>query len=239
MEPVIRNVKSIFKVSGIPGTRLISIEDKPPTCTMTYSVIEPGKTSPHHIHPWECEVYILEGSGVLVCDGKEYPIKEGDGIFIPENVDHYTLNNKTSGNIRRIEINPLIASQSTAGRNQSGKGSGKPPVIRNYRQLDMKVGHVLLQGKDGVPNHVLLYNGPMAPGAVTHRETNGHVHPWEHTVYILEGAGAIVIDGKNYNVTAGDAILVPQNVRHQWKNETKALMLRVTFNPVASETAEH
>jgi quercetin dioxygenase-like cupin family protein len=237
MEPVIRNFKSIFKGTGIPSTRLISIDDKPPTCTMTYSVIEPGKTSTHHIHPWEHELYILEGSGVLVCDGKEYPIKEGDGIFIPEKVDHYTLNNKTSGNIRRIEINPLIASQSTAGCNQGGKG--KPPVIRNYRQLDMKVGHVLLQGKDGAPNYVLLYNGPMAPGVVTHRETNGHVHPWEHTVYILEGAGAIVIDGKNYNVTAGDAILVPQNVRHQWKNETKALMLRVTFNPVASETAEH
>ena len=59
-EPLIRNSLKMYK----PGeaTRLVGIDDKPPTCTMTYSVIEPGKTSSHHIHPWEHEVYILEGS---------------------------------------------------------------------------------------------------------------------------------------------------------------------------------
>ena len=31
---------------------------------------------------------------MLVCDGQEYPIREGDGMFIPGNVDHYTLNNR-------------------------------------------------------------------------------------------------------------------------------------------------
>ena len=76
-------------------------------------------------------------------------------------------------------------------------------------------------------------------GKITHAATNGHVHPWEHTVYILEGSGAIVIGGKSYTVTAGDAILVPPNARHQWKNETQAPMLRVTFNPVSSEKVEH
>lgn len=238
MEPVIRNIKNLFKGAGTPA-RLISVDDNPPTCTLTYSVIDPGKSSTRHIHPWEHEAYILEGSGVLLCDGKEYAIKEGDGIFIPGNVDHYVLNNKTSGPIRRVMISPLSASQGAAGRDLGSQGGGKPPVIRNYRQLDMKVGHVLLQGKDGVPNHVLLYNGPMAPGEITHADADGHVHPWEHTVYILEGSSAIVIEGKNYPVTAGDAILVPQKARHQWRNETKAPMLRVTFNPLYSEKAKH
>jgi quercetin dioxygenase-like cupin family protein len=238
MEPVIRNVTSVFIGAGTPA-RLISADDHPPTCTMEYAVIEPGKTSSRAIHPWEHEAYILEGSGVVVCDSKEYAIKEGDGIFIPGNVDHYLLNNKTSGNIRLVMISPLSASERAGGQSQGSQGSGKPPVVRNYRQLDMKVGHVLLQGKDGVPNHVLLYNGPMAPGKVSHPETNGHVHPWEHTVFILEGSGAIVVEGKNHPVTAGDAILVPQKARHQWKNETKAPMLRVTFNPRYSEEAEH
>jgi quercetin dioxygenase-like cupin family protein len=238
MEPVIRNVKDVFQGAGI-SARMISIDDKPPTCTMTYSVIEPGKTSVHHIHPWEHEVYILEGSGVLVQDGKEYPVKEGDGVFIPGNVDHYTLNNSASGNIRRLEVNPLIASQSNAGKNQGGQGTGQPPVIRIYRQLDMKVGHVLIRSIDGARNYVMLYNGPMAPGKVTHAETNGHAHAWEHTVYILEGAATLVVDGKNYTVTAGDAVLVPPHAKHQWRNETKAPMLRVTFNPVAAEKLDH
>ncbi len=93
MEPVIRNYRNVYQPGGA-AARLISLDDNPVTCTMTYSVIEPGKTSSHHIHPWEHEVYILEGSGVLVCDGKEYPIREGDAMLIPGNVDHYTLNNR-------------------------------------------------------------------------------------------------------------------------------------------------
>ena len=166
MEPVIRNYRSVYQPGGA-AARLISLDDNPATCTMTYSVIEPGKTSSHHIHPWEHEVYILEGAGVLVCDGKEYPVREGDAMLIPGNVDHYTLNDRSSGVIRRIEVNPLIASQSGGARNQGGQGTGQPPVIRNYRDLDMKVGHVLLSGKDGVPTYVMLYNGAMAPGAAT------------------------------------------------------------------------
>jgi len=236
LEPVIRNYRSLHQ----PGTpaRLISLEDNPPTCTMTYSVIEPGKTSSHHIHPWEHEVYIIEGSGVLVCDGKEYPVKEGDGMFIPGNVDHYTLNNRQSGVVRRIEVNPLIAAQSGGARNQGGKGTGQSPFIRNHRDLDMKVGHVLLSSKDGVPNYVLLYNGPMAPGAVSHPSTGGHTHQWEHVVYVLQGSGTLVCEGKSYTVSEGDAVMVPPNVLHQWKNETSAPMLRVTFNPIASEAHE-
>lgn len=240
MEPVIRNYQSMYQPGG-PSVKLVSLDDHPQTCTMTYSVIEPGKTSSHHIHPWEHEVYILEGSGVLVCDGKEYPVKEGDGMFIPGNVDHYTLNNQSSGVIRRIEINPLSASQSDAARGEGGSrpGSGQPPVIRNYRDLDMRAGHVLLKGSDGVPTYVMLYNGPMAPGAISHPDTGGHTHDWEHLVYVLEGSGTLVCEGKSYSVTAGDGVLVPPGVPHQWKNESQAPMLRVTFNAVVSESREH
>ena len=72
--------------------RLVALDDNPTTCTLSYSRIEPGKTSSHHIHTWEHEVYIIKGSGTLHCDGKEYPVKAGDAMFIPGNVDHYTLN---------------------------------------------------------------------------------------------------------------------------------------------------
>ena len=46
MEPVIRNYRSVYQPGGA-AARLISLDDNPATCTMTYSVIEPGKTSAH------------------------------------------------------------------------------------------------------------------------------------------------------------------------------------------------
>ena len=163
MDPIIRNFRSFA-----PGqaARLISLDDSPPTCTMSYSVIEPGQTSSHHIHEWEHEIYIIEGYGTLFADGKEYPVKEGDAMYIPGNVDHYTLNNGPSGVIRRIEINPLIAAQSGGARNDGGQGSGQPPIIRNYRDLNAQTGSQILAPKDGVPTYLMLYNGAMAPGAV-------------------------------------------------------------------------
>jgi quercetin dioxygenase-like cupin family protein len=234
VEPVIRNFRNIYTPEG-PGARLISLDDGPPTCTMSYSEIYPGKTSTHHIHPWEHEVYIIKGVGTLVCDGKEYPVKEGDAMFIPGNVDHYTLNNGGQGVIRRIEVNPLSAAQSGSTRNQGGRGTGKPPVIRNYRDLSAETGSRILSTKDGVPNYVMLYNGEMTPGTVSHPESGGHAHPWEHIVYILEGYGTLFCDGKEYTVAEGDGVLVPPNSFHQWRNTSALPMKRVTFNPIAAE----
>ncbi len=236
MDPVIRNVRDTFD-----GTRarLINLEDGPPTCTMTYSEIPPSETSAHHIHVWEHEVYIIKGSGTLVCDGKNYPVKAGDALFIPPNVDHYTLNDGGQGNIHRIEINPLIAAQSGGAQNEGGEGTGQLPVIRNHVDMDRKAGHVLISSKDGAPNYVMLHNDPMPPGAVSHADTGGHIHEWEHVVYVLEGTATLVCGGKDFAVTKGDAVLVPPNVHHQWKNESQAPLVRVTYNPIASETAEH
>ena len=62
MEPIIRNIRDHF--DGINAARLINLDDNPPTCTLSYSQIEPGKTSSHHIHEWEHEVYIIEGTGL-------------------------------------------------------------------------------------------------------------------------------------------------------------------------------
>jgi quercetin dioxygenase-like cupin family protein len=237
MEPVIRNFRNVYSPEG-PAARLLWLEDNPPTCTMTYSEIYPDKTSSHHIHPWEHEVYIIKGVGTLVCDGKEHPVKEGDAIFVPPNVDHYTLNNGGQGVIRRIEINPLIAAQSGGARNQGGQGTGQPPVIRNYQDLNAQTGSRILSSKDGAPTYLMLYNGAMAPGAVSHPDTGGHTHRWEHVVYILEGHATLVVDGKDYTVSEGDAVLVPPNVHHQWRNDSDLPMKRVTFNPLESEVHE-
>ena len=237
MDPVIRNVHDIF--DGTNAARLINLDDNPPTCTLTYSEIPPEGTSAHHIHELEHEVYIIEGSGTLICDGISYPVKAGDALFIPPNVDHYTLNNGGPGNIHRIEINPLIAAQSGGAQNDGGEGTGQPPVIRNHNELDRNAGHVLIGSVDGATNYVMLHNNPMLPGAVSHPDTGGHIHEWEHVVYVLEGTATLVCGGIDYAVSQGDAILVPPNVHHQWKNESQAPVIRVTYNPIASESAEH
>ena len=236
MEPLIRNIKSVLNPES-GRALLVGMDDNPPTCIMLYSEIQDGKTSNHHIHPWEHEIYIIEGAGTLFCDGKGYPVKEGDALFIPEEVDHYTLNNGGQGLFRRIEINPLSASPDRA-RTNGGTGTGKPPTIRNYRDLNSDTGSRIIGSSDGAPNFLMLYNGAMAPGSVSHADSGGHTHAWEHVVFILEGQATLVCEGKEYTVSEGDGVLVPPDTFHQWRNTSQAPMTRVTFNPLASEAGE-
>jgi quercetin dioxygenase-like cupin family protein len=55
--------------------------------------MEPGGYSPFHSHPWEHEVFILEGEGVVVGGGEERKFRAGDVIFIPSNEEHQLKNN--------------------------------------------------------------------------------------------------------------------------------------------------
>ena len=102
MDPIIRNFRSFA-----PGqaARLISLDDSPPTCTMSYSVIEPGQTSAHQ---WEHVIYVLEGSGTLVCGGKSFTVSEGDAVLVPPNTLHQ-WKNETQSPMLRVTFNPLAS----------------------------------------------------------------------------------------------------------------------------------
>ena len=205
------------------------MDDNPPTCTLTYSEIPPDGTSSHHIHEWEHEIYIIGGSGTLVCDGKEYPVKAGDAMFIPPNVDHYTRNNGGQGNIRRIEVNPLIAAQSGGAPNQGGPSTGQPPVIRNLSEIDQSDGPArrVLSAEDGATNYIMAYRG-LEPGSTAPK----HIHAGEHMGFVLEGTVILQVDGVDYFASEGDVVLVPPNAEHEWRSNSDQKAAWLVFNPV-------
>ena len=54
--------------------------------------IEPGGFSPFHNHPWEHEMFVLEGNGLVVGDKDAAAIGAGDSISIPANEYHQIKN---------------------------------------------------------------------------------------------------------------------------------------------------
>ncbi len=99
------------------------------------------------------------------------------------------------------------------------------PVIRNFEGNS----NPLLGPGDGVSTYVMLYV-QHGPG----ESSPDHTHPWEHQAFITEGAGVLIFDGEEFPVKAGDAVLVPGGVRHQFKNTGSVPMNRVTVNPIES-----
>ena len=55
--------------------------------------MEAGGNSPFHRHPWEHEVFILEGKGLAVGEEGERKFRAGDVLFIPPNEKHQLKNN--------------------------------------------------------------------------------------------------------------------------------------------------
>lgn len=85
---------------------------------------------------------------------------------------------------------------------------------------------VLISAQDGAPNFAMRIFEVKPEGFTPY-----HSHPWEHEVFILKGEGAILIEDDERRFKYGDAIFVPANVMHQFKNNTKADLLFLCLIP--------
>lgn len=72
---------------------LITKEEGAENFAMRLFEMEAGGYSPFHSHPWEHEVFILEGKGIVVGGDKEREFEAGDVIFIPPDEKHQFKNN--------------------------------------------------------------------------------------------------------------------------------------------------
>lgn len=84
---------------------------------------------------------------------------------------------------------------------------------------------VQMDGAQGVSMQVMVGRDDNAPTfAMRHfvvepgGHTPRHQHPYEHEVYVAQGALEAECDGATHTVNAGDVLLVPSNVLHQFVN---------------------
>ena len=87
-------------VAGAEGVRvrwLISPEDGAPNFSMRRFEVAPGGRTPRHRHPWEHEVYVLEGDGAVFGAGNEKPLRVGDVVYVPPDEEHYFAGGEEEG----------------------------------------------------------------------------------------------------------------------------------------------
>jgi quercetin dioxygenase-like cupin family protein len=101
--------KKPVNVQGAKGVGirvLISKDDGAPTFAMRMFELEPGGNTPLHRHPHEHEVFVLEGAGVLVHEGKNHSITREDVVFVPGN-DEHSFRNTGNSTLRFLCLVPL------------------------------------------------------------------------------------------------------------------------------------
>jgi len=76
--------------SGCQVRWLIGENDGAPNFAMRQFEVAPGGFTPRHSHPYEHEVYVLEGQGLVFEGDAEHPLKPGDVVYVkPDEVHQF------------------------------------------------------------------------------------------------------------------------------------------------------
>ena len=89
---------------------------------------------------------------------------------------------------------------------------------------------VLLGPRQGAP-HFVMRVIDVPPG----QSSPWHQHEWEHEMYVLRGSGTTVLENSHQPVEAGDAIFVPGNEMHAFKNTGSELLSFICLVPLSGE----
>ena len=71
---------------------LVGEGDRAPNFAMRQFELEPGGHTPHHFHPYEHEIYVLEGEGCIVDGAFERPLRAGDVVLVAPDDAHQFRN---------------------------------------------------------------------------------------------------------------------------------------------------
>ena len=86
-------VEALEIMEGVQKRVVIGPDEGAPNFIMRIFDIEPGFSTPYHDHPWEHEIFIINGEGTARSgDQEETTIRKGDTIFIPPNEKHCLMN---------------------------------------------------------------------------------------------------------------------------------------------------
>ena len=76
--------------SGCQVRWLVDEEQGAPNFAMREFEVEPGGHTPRHFHPYEHEIYVLAGSGVILEGNQERPLNQGDVVLVePDEVHQF------------------------------------------------------------------------------------------------------------------------------------------------------
>ncbi|MEX0792529.1 MAG: cupin domain-containing protein [Pirellulaceae bacterium] len=83
-------------VEGCQVRQLITQQDGAPGFAMRQFEVAPGGYTPHHSHPYEHEVFVIEGNGEVLEGDQPKPIRAGDVVYVAPDEVHQFRNSGTT-----------------------------------------------------------------------------------------------------------------------------------------------
>lgn len=91
---------------------LVGEQDRAPNFAMREFELAPGGHTPKHFHPYEHEIYVLQGEGAILDGEAEHPLRPGDVVLVAPD-DVHQFRNTGSGPFRMLCLIPNSATGQT------------------------------------------------------------------------------------------------------------------------------
>jgi len=147
-------------------------------------------------------LYVLEGTGAATVGRELYELAPGTAVFVARG---------TPWRVERSEglhvLSVLVASPDEAGATHAVHSGGERGDATAGRQF------TLLATPDHGCASVTQFVGFIPPGAAP-----DHFHKYDEVVYVLEGEGALHIDGESEPLHPGACVHLPKTLVHCLEN---------------------
>lgn len=106
--------------SGCTVRRLVGPEEGAPNFAMRRFELAPGGFTPKHRHPYEHEVFVLEGEGVVLEGDVEHRLCPGEVVYVAPNELHQFRNTGAAPLAFLCMVPREATAGSTAGASECG-----------------------------------------------------------------------------------------------------------------------
>jgi len=166
-------------------------------------------------------LYVAEGRGTFLLDGREHPLEPDTGVFVVAG-ETYEIDNPGPDDLLLITV---VAPQ------LAGHAAGERRAVRYREQPELPAGKDrefrYLVDKDVGCRDVTQFVGLIPPG-----RSPMHSHTYDEVVYVIEGQGVLHLGGSETPIAAGSCIHLPPLEEHCLEN-TGSQPMRVlgVFHP--------
>jgi mannose-6-phosphate isomerase-like protein (cupin superfamily) len=180
--------------------------------------------------PGDCEevLFVLSGSGALILDGQEHQLEPEAGAYLAPG-ESYALDNRGSEPLKLVRVRVP---------EPAGEATGERQVVRRLADQESQAATTEREFRIVADPDSGLRSATHFVGYIPTTRAPDHFHKYDEVIYILEGEGAMHMNGETTPLAPGSCIHLPARTVHCLENLGEDTMRVVAvFRPAGSPAA--
>src|SRR3954454_18245768 len=211
-----------------------TLDDNVGCDVLAQSVIEfaPGRSQPRETGDCEEVLFVLSGEGELLLDGAEHHLEPEAGAYLAPG-ERYEIDNRGEELLKVVCV-------SVPHPPEANGQEGDRQVVRRLADQEAQDATTDRQFRVVADPDSGLRSATHFVGYIPVAKAPDHFHYYDEVIYVLEGDGAMHMNGESIRLSPGSCIHLPARTVHCLENVGDDVMKVVAvFRPAGSPAAAY